>query len=225
MMTLASIGGDSKNSDVTPLKGVLTCPGHLEKLMNPVCIQYRVFNIAHLSRNFRTDVKALCQWMCAAIEAVGIKLATISAVMSDPTLNGDDLNLTYLYEINELRKKNNDLLKKAEEAYAIYSDINNLKNKKEYDEQIALSELQPKKFSNEDQMNMGSSIQSETQETSLDSELCEGGIEIEQLKPWNHLEISDQKLKSEKMPITTACCKFDKLVQTLANFESQMNLE
>ena len=67
MMTLASIGGDTKNTDITPLKGVLTCPGHLEKLMKPVCIQYRVFNIAHLARHYRTDIKALCQWMTAAI--------------------------------------------------------------------------------------------------------------------------------------------------------------
>jgi hypothetical protein len=73
MMTLASIGGDTQNMDVTPLKGVMTCPGHLERLMKPVCIQYRVFNIAHLAKNFRTDVKSLCQWLCAAIEAIGIK--------------------------------------------------------------------------------------------------------------------------------------------------------
>lgn len=33
MMTQASIGGDTKFSYITPLKGVLTCPGHLEKLM------------------------------------------------------------------------------------------------------------------------------------------------------------------------------------------------
>jgi len=52
---------------------VMTCPGHLERLMKPVCIQYRVFNIAHLAKNFRTDVKSLCQWLCAAIEAIGIK--------------------------------------------------------------------------------------------------------------------------------------------------------
>ncbi len=73
MMTLASIGGDTKWSMITPMKGVLTCPGHLEKLMRPVCIQYRVFNIAHLARHYRTDVKSLCQWMVSAIEAVGIK--------------------------------------------------------------------------------------------------------------------------------------------------------
>ena len=67
MMTLASIGGDTKFSEITPLKGVLTCPGHLEKLMKPVCIQYRIFNIAHLARNYRSDIKNLCQWMTAAI--------------------------------------------------------------------------------------------------------------------------------------------------------------
>ena len=86
--------------DVTPLKGVMTCPGHLERLMKPVCIQYRVFNISHLARNFRTDVKSLCQWMIAAIEAIGIKQSAISAVMSDPTLNGNCENDGYLKEIN-----------------------------------------------------------------------------------------------------------------------------
>lgn len=174
MMTLASIGGDTKNSDITPLKGVLTCPGHLDKLMKPVCVQYRVFNIAHLARNYRTDIKSLCQWMCAAIEAVGIKLTTISAVMSDPTLNGECNNVTQLKEICELREKNNKLLEKVEKAYGIYSDVDNMKNKKEYDEEIALHELQPNKFSNEDQLNMTSSVQTESKETGMDMELCEG---------------------------------------------------
>ena len=138
MMTLASIGGDTKFSFITPFKGVMTCPGHLEKLMNPVCIQYRVFNVAHLARHYRTDVKSLCQWMCAAIEAIGIKQAAISAVMSDPTLNGDCQNETYLDEINELRGKNHMLLEKVEKAYGKYHNVDNMKNKKEYDEYIAL---------------------------------------------------------------------------------------
>ena len=113
MMTLASIGGDSKFSFVTPVKAVKSCPGHLEKLMRPVCIQYRIFNVAHLSRHYRTDVKSLCQWMCAAIEAIGIKLSAISAVMSDPTLNGNDSSIAQLDEINSLRCKNSDLLTKV----------------------------------------------------------------------------------------------------------------
>lgn len=38
MMTAASLGGDTKWNMVTPMKSVMTCPGHLEKLMKPVCI-------------------------------------------------------------------------------------------------------------------------------------------------------------------------------------------
>ena len=223
MMTLASIGGDTKNMDVTPLKGVMSCPGHLEKLLKPVCIQYRVFNVAHLARNFRSDVKSLCQWMVSAIEAIGIKQAAISAVMSDPTLNGECGNDTYLDEINDLREKNNKLLAKVEEAYGIYSDVDNMKNKKEYDEEIALHELQPNKYSNEDQLNMTSSVQSESNESGLDAELCQGGIDIEQLKPWNHLELSENKIKPQPLPVKKACNKFDKIIQTVAGFETFFN--
>jgi hypothetical protein len=89
--------------------------------------------------------------MSAAIEAVGIKLGAISAVMSDPSLNGSDDNIDPLNKINDLETKNDDILKDVEKAYAIYSDVNNMKNKKEYDEEIALQELQPNKYSNEDQ--------------------------------------------------------------------------
>ena len=225
MMTLASIGGDTHFSFITPLKGVLTCPGHLEQLMKPVCIQYRIFNIAHLARNYRTDIKSLCQWMTAAIQAVGIRLASISAVMSDPTLNGECGNVAELDEINWLRERNHVLLKKVEHAYGIYYDVENMKNKKEYDEQIALQELQAKKYSNEDQLNMTSSLQSETNESGLDAELCQGGIDIGELKPWNHLDLSDNKVEPKPIPSKCVCPKFDKIVKTLSGFESQMNLE
>ena len=225
MMTLASIGGDTKWSHISPLKGVLTCPGHLEKLMKPVCIQYRAFNISHLARNFRTDVKALCQWMVCAIEAIGIRLASISAVMSDPSLNGNCDNVNHLDKIDKLRERNHILLKKVEDAYGIYSDVENMKNKKEYDEEIALHELQPNKYSNEDQLNMSSSVQSETDESGLSAELCQGGIDITELKPWNHLNLSDNHLEPKPIPSKCICPKFDKIVQTLSNFESQMNIE
>ena len=224
MMTLASIGGDTKWSMVTPMKSIHTCPGHLEKLMRPVCIQYRIFNIAHLSRHFRTDIKSLCQWMCAAVEAIGTKQACISAVMSDPSLNGSDDNMPYLQELCELREKNHNILKDVEKAYGIYSDVNNMKNKKEYDEEIALHELQPNKYSNEDQINMGSSAQSESGETSMCSELADDHVEIPQLKPWNHLEPSENRVDPKPIPSKCACNKFDKAVKTKANFEKQMNL-
>ena len=41
-------------------------------------------------------------------------------------------------KINDLRDKNFKLLEKVEKAYAIYSDIDNLKNKKDWDDEIAL---------------------------------------------------------------------------------------
>ena len=71
--------------------------------------------------------------MCAAIEAIGIKQAAISAVMSDPTLNGKCQNVSELDEINELREKNHKLLEKVEHAYGIYSNVDNMKNKIDYD--------------------------------------------------------------------------------------------
>lgn len=141
-------------------------------LTSPIPVCYRVTDIAWLCQNYRADVKELCRWMVSAIQAIGIKQSTISAVMSDPTLNGKCCNNTQLDMINKLREKNQDILKKVEKAYGIYSDVENMKNKKEYDEQIALHELQPNKYSNEDMQNMSSSIQSENSETNLDSELC-----------------------------------------------------
>lgn len=220
--TAASTGYDSYNFDTCDLIGHFTCPGHLCDLLKPICVCYKVENIAFLSENYRPFVKELCQWMCAAVEAIGIKQAAISAVMADPSLNGNCCNDAQLCEINELREKNHKLLKKVEEAYGIYSDVNNMKNKKEYDEEIALHELQPNKYSNEDQMNMGSSVQSEANETCLAAELCQGGIDITELKPWNHLSLSENHVEPKCIPVKCACNKFDKLVKSLANFESMM---
>ena len=215
-----SVLGDSFNFDTIPLVGYFTCPGHLTDLLKPVCVCYKVNNIAFLSENYRPFVKELCQWMVAAIEAIGIKQAAISAVMADPTLNGNCGNDTYLCKINDLREKNHKLLAKVEHAYGIYSDVNNMKNKKEYDEEIALHELQPNKYSNEDMLNMSSSVQSETSETSLDAELCQGGIDIKELKPWNHLSLGENKIKPPCLPCKCACNKFEKIIKTIANFET-----
>ena len=125
---------DSYNFDTIDLIGHFTCPGHSCLLQRPICKCYKTFNIDWLSTHYRPDVKELCQWMVAAVEAIGIKQAAISAVMSDPTLNGNCGNDPLLCQINELREKNNKLLSKVENAYGIYSDVNNMKNKKEYDE-------------------------------------------------------------------------------------------
>ena len=132
--------------------------------------------------------------------------------MSDPSLNGNDSSIAQLDEINSLREKNSNLLAKVEQAYGIYGDVQNMKNKKEYDEEIALHELQPNKFSNEDMQNMSSSIQSENNETSLDSELQEDGIDIEELKPWNHLELSENHLEPKDIPVKKPCNKFLKII-------------
>ena len=221
--TAASTGYDSYNFDTCALKGHFVCPGHLTKLLKPVCVCYKVNNIEYLACNYRAYVKELCQWMVAAIEAVGIKQAAISAVMADPSLNGNCSNAECqgpLGKINDLREKNHKLLAKVEHAYGIYSDVNNMKNKKEYDEEVALAELQPNKYSNEDQLNMGSSFQSESNETGLDAELCQGGIDITALKPWNHLSLSENKVKPECLPSKCACNKFDKLIKSIANFET-----
>ena len=79
-------------------------------------------------------MKALSTWLTSAIQAIGIKQVAISAVMSDPTLNGNCANDDILNEINALKKKNNDLQEQVEKACGMYSDVNNMKNKKEYDE-------------------------------------------------------------------------------------------
>ena len=218
--TAESTGYDSYNFDTIPLVGYFTCPGHLDDLLKPICVCYKVNNIFYLAENYRPFVKELCQWMVSAIEAIGIKQAAISAVMADPTLNGNCSNDTYLCKINDLREKNHNLLTKVETAYGIYSDVNNMKNKKEYDEEIALQELQPSKYSNEDQLNMSSSVQSEASETGLDSELCQGGIDIAELKPWNHLNPSENKVTPEELPAKCACNKFEKIIKSVANFET-----
>lgn len=142
----------------SPLTGYLSCPNHLSDLLKPLCVDYRKNNILKLASNYRSDIKTLCHWMASAIEAIGIKLSAISVVMSDPSLNGSDANSKLLLKINELRQHNHALLENVEKAYGVYSDINNMKNKKEYDMEVALSEIQPNKYSNEDQLNMTSSI-------------------------------------------------------------------
>lgn len=98
-----------------------------------------------------------------------------------------------------------------------------MKNKKEYDEEIALHELQPNKYSNEDQLNMTSSVQSESNETRLASSICQGGIDIPELKPWHHLNLSENKVKPERLPVKCACNKFDKIIKSIANFETWFN--
>ena len=206
--------------DTCDLIGHFTCPGHLSDLLAPVPVCYKVNNIEFLACNYRAYVKELCQWMVSAVEAIGIKQSAISAVMSDPTLNGNCENDINLCKINELREKNSKLLEKVEHAYGIYNDVDNMKNKKEYDEEIALHELQPNKYSNEDMQNMSSSIQSESNETGLDAELCQGGIDICALKPWKHLTLSENKVKPECLPTKCACNKFDKIIKSIANFES-----
>ena len=140
--------------------------------------------------------------------------------MSDPSLNGNCNNEKYLKEINRLREQNNILLGKVEHAYGIYMDVDNMKNKKEFDDEIALQELQPNKYSSEDQMNMTSSVQSESKEMGLSAELCQGGIDIPELKPWNHLSIEENKVKPPEVPVKCVCNKFDKLIKSLSNFET-----
>ena len=226
--TAEATGFDTYNFDTTDLVGKFTCPGHDcpgEGLLAPVCTCYKVIQIDHLAKHYREDIKALCQWMCAAIEAVGIKQAAISAVMSDPSLNGNCDNMPYFDELNDLRQKNSDILADVEDAYGMYSDVDNMKNKKEYDEEIALHELQPNKYSNEDQLNMTSSVQSETSQPSLCSEVCDGDVAIPELKPWNHLNPSDNKVEPPEIPSKCACNKFDKVVQSLAGFEKMMNFQ
>ena len=72
---------------------------------------------------------------------------------------------------------------------------------------------------------MGSSAQSETNESGLDSNVGAGTIDIAALKPWNHLELSDNKVEAEDIPVKCACNKFGKIIETLADFESMLNLE
>ena len=67
---------------------------------------------------------------------------------------------------------------------------------------------------------MGSSIQSESNETGLDGELCQGGIDIKELKPWNHLTLSENKVEPEPLPVKCACPKFDKLIKSISNIET-----
>ena len=71
--TAASTGCDSYNLDTCDLIGHFTCPGHLGLLHAPVPVCYKVNNIEFLACNYRAYVKELCQWMVAAIEAIGIK--------------------------------------------------------------------------------------------------------------------------------------------------------
>jgi hypothetical protein len=49
--------------------------------------------------------------------------------------------------------------------------------------------------------------------------------DITELKPWNHLELSENHIEPTPIPSKCICPKFDKIVKTLSNFESQMNIE
>lgn len=72
---------------------------------------------------------------------------------------------------------------------------------------------------------MGSSIRSESNESGLDAELCQGGIDIAELKPWNHLELSENRVEPAPIPCTKACCKFEKIIKSIANFEAAFGAE
>ena len=215
MFTLASVGGDGTNMDMTPLKGVLTCPGHLEKLMKPVCVDYRVYNISHLAKNYVADIKSLCHWLVSAIEAVGLKLAVISAVMSDPTLSGKDENNEVLNQISKLREKNSKIREKVEEAYCTYQEVGDMKNKKEYDEQIALAELQPNKYSNEDQLNMTSSLQSETNQSGLGSKIDASDISIGELMPWSNMSLNEGGVEAKPIAQSPKPTNFDDIISSI----------
>ena len=210
---------DSSFQMTSELIGHLTCPGHLDDLLKPVCVCYRKDDIEPLAKNYRSDLKNLCQWMTSAIEAIGLKFAAISTVMSDPSLNGKCCNNIPLAQINELREKNNELLTKVEKAYGLYSNVDNMKNKKEYDEEIALHELQPNKYSNEDQLNISSSIQSESNQLNLDGKVCKGGI-MKELQPWNHMSLKENKVTPKCIPSKCVCNKFDKVIESVSGFES-----
>ena len=73
--------------------------------------------------------------------------------------------------------------------------------------------------------NMSSSIQTESNQKDFSSELCQGGIDIGELKPWNHLSLSENKKKATDIPVKCVCNKFEKIIKSLASFESGMNLE
>ena len=69
---------------------------------------------------------------------------------------------------------------------------------------------------------MTSSIQSETNQSGLDSIVCQGGIDINELKPWNHIA---KESEIQNIPLKGACSPLDKIIQSLTNFESGMHLE
>ena len=73
--------------------------------------------------------------------------------------------------------------------------------------------------------NMSSSIQTESNQKDFSSELCQGGIDIGALKPWNHLSLSENKKNAKCIPVKCVCNKFEKIIKSMANFESGMNLE
>ena len=59
----------------------------------------------------------------------------------------------------------------------------------------------------------------------MESEYKADDIDIEELKPWNHLELAENKVKVKEIEPKPACNKFDKVIETLASFESAMNIE
>lgn len=128
-----SSGCDSAFQMTSPLEGYLSCPGHLVDLLKPVCVGYREQDIEPLAQHYRSNLKNLCRWMVSAIEAIGLKFSAISVVMSDPSLNGSTINGAFLSQINLLREHNSLLLEQVEHAYGLYSDVNNMKSKREYD--------------------------------------------------------------------------------------------
>lgn len=71
---------------------------------------------------------------------------------------------------------------------------------------------------------MTSSLQSESNSYDLAAEICKGGI-MKELQPWNHLELGENHIEPKPIPAKCACNKFDKVVQTLAGFESAMIIE
>lgn len=134
------------------------CPHHLPLLLAPVPVDYRDIDINYLSANCRKHFNFLTSWLTSTLYAIGIKRVALGAVITDTSLNGDDANMEWLGELNDLETKNVKIKDEMDHVISRYNGTEPLVPKADLDEIIAAKELSPTHYSNQVLLNMSSEL-------------------------------------------------------------------
>lgn len=81
-----------------------------------------------------------------------------------------------------------------------------------------LREIQPNKYSNEDQINMNSSVGLGSSPLNLST--TASTMILPELQPWNHLTSEENKVEPEPIPNKCACDKLGQAIKSISGFET-----